>query len=75
MTTPYALVARLEAKPEKAQDVADLLTLYGVQDENYREDNLPQIAIYTGERATAVDSETAITRTARVTDRRASRRA
>src|ERR671932_2174881 len=29
------------------------------QDENYREDNLPQIAIYTGERVTAVDSETA----------------
>ncbi len=31
------------------------------QDENYREDNLPQIAIYTGERAVAVDSETART--------------
>ncbi len=31
------------------------------QDENYREDNLPQIAIYTGERAVAIDSETART--------------
>jgi hypothetical protein len=31
------------------------------QDENYREDNLPQLAIYTGERVVAVDGETART--------------
>jgi aromatic ring-opening dioxygenase LigB subunit len=38
-----------------------LILIADDQDENYREDNLPQIAIYTGERATAVDSETART--------------
>jgi aromatic ring-opening dioxygenase LigB subunit len=51
---------RLKASFEAARPDT-LILIADDQDENYREDNLPQIAIYTGERAVAVDSETART--------------
>jgi protocatechuate 4,5-dioxygenase, beta chain len=36
-----------------------LILIADDQDENYRDDNLPQLAIYTGERIVAIDPETA----------------
>jgi hypothetical protein len=51
---------RLKASFERLRPDT-LILIADDQDENYREDNLPQIAIYTGERVTAVDSETART--------------